>query len=227
MTEGIRILLVDDHPVVREGVRAMLTAEEDLHVVAEAASGHAAVTMAENHRPDVVLMDLRMPDGDGVEATRRIRDANPGCHVVALTTYDTDTDIVQAVEAGASGYLLKDTPRARLVAAVREAVRGETVLAPGVAHRLAAGVRRRRGTVAGPAERLTERETAVLRLASRGHTNAAIGRELCISSTTVKTHLARACAKLGASDRTAAVARALQRGLLEPPAPEGGAGGVD
>ncbi|PDP84926.1 DNA-binding response regulator [Glycomyces fuscus] len=206
----IRVLLVDDHPVVREGIRGMLAAEADLTVVGEAASGPEAVVRASELEPDVVLMDLRMPGGDGVEATERIRAGRPGAHVLVLTTYDTDGDILRAVEAGATGYLLKDTPRAELAEAVRAAARGETVLTGRLAGKLFTGMRQR----SEPAAALSPRETQVLRLASEGHTNAAIGRALHISATTVKTHLMRVYDKLGVSDRTAAVSQAIRRGLL-------------
>jgi DNA-binding NarL/FixJ family response regulator len=208
----IRVLLVDDHPVVREGVRGMLSAEADLEVVGEAASGHEAVTATRNLQPDVVLMDLRMPGGDGVQATERILRHSPECRVLVLTTYDTDADILRAVEAGAAGYLLKDTPRIELAEAVRAAMRGETVLAPAVAGKLVSGMRVRR-----EAPQLTEREIDVLRLAAEGLSNAEIGRTLFISATTVKTHLMNSFAKLGVSDRTAAVTTAMRLRLLPTP----------
>jgi DNA-binding NarL/FixJ family response regulator len=208
----IRVLLADDHPVVRAGVTGMLAGEPGLAIVGEASSGEEALAMARALRPDVILMDLRMPGGDGVSATARIRAELPGTAVLVLTTWDTDADILRAVEAGAAGYLLKDLPRADLAAAIRAAARGETVLAPAVAGRLL--TRMRGGT---PAEALSRREAAVLSLAARGLTNAEIGRELFISEATVKTHLARASAKLGVSGRTATVARAMQLGALPPP----------
>lgn len=206
----IRVLLVDDHPVVREGIRGMLGAEEDLLIVGDAASGPEAVARVRALEPDVVLMDLRMPGGDGVEATELIRDEHPKVHVLVLTTYDTDTDILRAVEAGATGYLLKDTPRAELAEAVRTAARGETVLTGRLAGKLVTGMRWR----AEPPAPLSPREVEVLRLAAEGRTNAAIGRVLHISTTTVKTHLMRAYDKLGVGDRTAAVTQAIRRGLL-------------
>jgi DNA-binding NarL/FixJ family response regulator len=207
----LAVLIVDDHPVVREGLRGMLAAEPAIQVVAEAASGAEAVVMARRHRPDVVLMDLRMPSGDGVQATAGIIAAVPGTRVVVLTTYETDADIVRAVEAGATGYLLKDTPRQDLVAAIRAAARGETVLGPAVAGRLISHLRR------PPVEPLSGRETEVLTLVARGETNADIGRALFISEATVKTHLLRAFGKLGVSDRTAAVTRAIELGMLPAP----------
>ncbi|MDI2130246.1 response regulator transcription factor [Yinghuangia seranimata] len=207
----IRLLLADDHPVVREGLAGMLTNEPDLEVVGAAEDGAAAVALAAELRPDVVLMDLRMPGTDGVTATGRITRELPGVRVLILTTYDTDTDIVRAVEAGAAGYLLKDTPRAELAAAVRAAARGETVLAPPVAAKLVTRMR------APARESLSPRETQVLGLVARGLTNAEIGRELYIGEATVKTHLLRAFAKLGVDDRTAAVTVAMEQGLLPRP----------
>jgi DNA-binding NarL/FixJ family response regulator len=208
---SIRVLLADDHPVVLTGLTGMLAGEAGLEIVGEAGSGEEAVAMARALRPDVILMDLRMPGGDGVTATRRIRAELPGTAVLVLTTFDTDADILRAVEAGAAGYLLKDLPRADLAAAIRAAARGETVLAPAVAGRL---LTRMRDGNAG--EGLSRRETAVLGLAARGLTNAEIGRELFIGEATVKTHLMRASAKLGVSGRTATVARAMQLGALPP-----------
>lgn len=207
----IRVLLADDHPVVREGLNGMLSADPGTEVVGEAGSGAEAVALARACRPDVVLMDLRMPGGDGVEAIRRITAELPATRVMVLTTYDTDADILRAVEAGASGYLLKDTPRAVLADAIRATARGETVLAPQVARRLVSRARQPQR------ESLTPRETAVLALAARGLTNAEIGRELFISEATVKTHLLRTFTKLGVSGRTAAVTRAIETGLLPSP----------
>lgn len=209
----IRVLLADDHPVVRAGLRGMLAAESDIEVIAEAGSGAEAAALATNHRPDVILMDLRMPHGDGVEAISQLRASGSPARIIVLTTYDTDSDIIRAVEAGATGYLLKDTPRTDLVQAIRAAARGETVLAPIVAGRLVTRVRSR-----GPQpEALSARETEVLALVARGLTNAAIGRALFVSEATVKTHLTRACAKLGVAGRTAAVTKAMEIGALPPP----------
>ena len=207
----IRVLLVDDRPVVREGIRGMLDAEADLSIVGEAASGPESVARVAELDPDVVLMDLRMPGGDGVEATERIRVEFTDVHVLVLTTYDTDRDILRAVEAGATGYLLKDTPRAELADSVRSAARGETVLSGRLAGKVLTGIRRQEGP-----ERpvLSPRESEVLRLAAEGRTNAAIGSALHISAMTVKTHLVRIYEKLGVSDRTAAVSRAIRRGLF-------------
>ena len=204
----IRVLLADDHPVVREGLRGMLAAESGIDVVGEAGSGDEAVARALELRPDVILMDLRMPRGDGVSAIERITKDRPEARIVVLTTYDTDADILRAVEAGAAGYLLKDTPRAELIRAIQAAARGETVLAPTVAGRLMTRMR-------GPRpEALSAAQTQVLALAARGMTNAEIGRTLFVSEATVKTHLVRACAKLGVSGRTAAVTKAIETGAL-------------
>lgn len=205
----IRVLLADDHPVVREGLAAMLSAEPDLDVVGQASSGPRAEALSAELRPDIVLMDLRMPEGGGVESIERMTAAGLPCRVIVLTTYETDGDILRAVEAGAAGYLLKDVARAELADAVRAAARGETVLAPSIAARL---VDRLRSRPERP--RLSERETAVLRLVAEGCTNADIGRRLFIGESTVKTHLLRAFAKLGVADRTAAVTSAMRHGLL-------------
>ena len=208
---AIRVVLADDHPIVREGLRGMLAAEPGIEVVAEAASGAEAVAVAARYRPDVVLMDLRMPGGDGVTATAKILAATPGARVVVLTTYETDADIVRAVEAGAVGYLLKDTPVAELSQAIRAAARGETVLAPSVAQRLVSHVRQPRRDL------LSGRETEVLALVARGLTNAEIGQQLSITEATVKTHLIRSFSKLGVNDRTAAVTSAIALGAIASP----------
>jgi DNA-binding NarL/FixJ family response regulator len=208
MTAATTVLLVDDHPVVREGLRGMIDAEVDLTVVGEAGSGAEAVAMAESLRPDVVLMDLRMPEVDGVTATERILAALPDTRIVVVTTYESDTDILRAVEAGAAGYLLKDASRSELADAVRDAARGKTVLAPTVADRLVRFVRQ------PVSASLSTREIEVLALVATGKTNAEIGRALHISEATVKTHLLRTFNKLGVSDRTAAVTTAMSLGLL-------------
>lgn len=204
------VLVVDDHPVVRDGLRSMIDSQDDLDVVAAAPDGSTALAAIARHEPDVVLMDLRMPGLDGVEATRRIRAQHPGVRVLVLTTYDDDDDIVRAVEAGATGYLLKDVPRQALFDAVRRAARGETVLAPAVATKLMRQLHK-------PAQdMLTDRELDVLRLVAKGLTNKAIASQLRVSEATVKTHLVRAFTKLDVNDRTAAVMAALERGLLKP-----------
>jgi DNA-binding NarL/FixJ family response regulator len=203
----IRLLVVDDHPVVRAGIVGLLGGEADLVVVGEAADGDTALALARELQPDVVLMDLRMPGTDGVTATGLVLRAVPTTRVVVLTTYETDADILRAVEAGATGYLLKDTTREALVEGVRAASRGETVLAPSVARRLVSQVRT-------GAERLTDRELEVLGAVARGLSNPQIGAELFIAEATVKTHLLRIFTKLGVDDRTRAVTVAMERGML-------------
>jgi DNA-binding NarL/FixJ family response regulator len=216
----IRLLLVDDHPIVREGLRAVLAAEPDFEVVGECGSGDDAVRSATELHPDLVLMDLRMPGLDGASATKRILATVPGIRVLVLTTYDDDRHILAAIEAGAAGYLLKDTPRHVLTEAVRDAAAGRTVLAPPVAARLVTRVRH-------PTEpTLTPREIDVLRRVALGRSNKQVAKELFIGETTVKTHLLRAYAKLGVDDRTAAVTTAIARGILpsprdDPAGPEG------
>ncbi len=210
----VTVLIVDDHPVVREGMRGMLAGEDDIEVIGEAGDGAQAAVLARSLKPDVVLMDLRMPGTDGVEATKLIVGASePGAGpaVVVVTTYDTDLDILRAVEAGARGYLLKDTPRADLIRAVRAAAGGATVLAPVVAAKLLG-----RGNAPAHQE-LTARELEVLGLVAVGKTNSEIGEALYIGEATVKTHLLHAFAKLGVDDRTAAVTTAIARGLLPAP----------
>ncbi|WSA22418.1 response regulator transcription factor [Streptosporangium subroseum] len=186
----------------------MLYDAPELTIVGEAASGSAALTAARDLTPDVILMDLRLPDGDGVSATAAIRAELPGIRVVILTTYETDGDILRAVEAGAVGYLLKDTSPADLAQAVRAAARGETVLSPSIAAKLLDRVRQPRP------ETLSRREVEVLQLVAQGLTNADIGRALFITEATVKTYVVRIFAKLDVSDRTAAVMAAMQAGIL-------------
>ncbi|WP_141580704.1 response regulator transcription factor [Actinomadura sp. WMMA1423] len=202
----LRIILVDDHTVMRAGLVALLAAEPGIEIVGEAGDGREAIALTERLRPDVALLDLRMPVLDGVAATAGI--VRHGTRVLVLTTYDTDTEIERAIEAGAIGYLLKDTTRDRLVEAIRAAARGETVLAPRVAERLVARMRRPE-----PAA-LTAREVEVLRAVADGLSNAEIGRRLVIAEATVKTHLLRVFAKLDVGDRTHAVVVAMDRGLL-------------
>ena len=204
----IRIVLVDDHPVVRAGIRGMLTGEADLAIVGEAENGRQAVQLAAALQPDVILMDLRMPERDGVAAIAELRALGVRGGVLVLTTYDTDADILRAVEAGATGYLLKDAPREELYRAVRGTERGEAVLAPSVAARLMLRVR------ADGTEGLSARELEVLTLVADGATNQAVARVLHISVATVKSHLIHIFSKLGVSDRTAAVTMALERGMI-------------
>ncbi|MEW2356046.1 response regulator transcription factor [Spirillospora sp. NPDC029432] len=204
----ITLLIVDDHPVVRDGLRGMFAAAPGFEVLGEAADGRAAVELAAELRPDVILMDLRMPGGGGVDAITELARRGLPSKVLVLTTYDTDTDTIPAIEAGATGYLLKDAPRDDLFNAVRAAAEGRTVLSPAIASRLVSRVREpRSGSLSG-------RELEVLRLVSRGTGNREIATELFISEATVKTHLTHIYAKLDVSDRAAAVATAYERGLL-------------
>ncbi|MFB6718527.1 response regulator [Kribbella sp. NPDC056345] len=208
----IRVLVVDDHPVVRSGLIGMLSVTDDITVVGEAGDGSEALALVESTRPDVVLMDLRMPRTDGVTATGAIASGYPETKVLVLTTYDTDTDILHAVEAGATGYLLKDTPHAELLDGIRAAARGETVLAPPVAARLMSRLR-----TPSAAAQPSPRELQVLAAVARGLSNAEIGRELYIGEATVKTHLQRLFTKLDVDDRTRAVTVAIELGLLPNP----------
>ena len=208
MSDPIRLLIVDDHPVVRNGLLGMFAGDPEFEVVGEAADGAEAVAYAQALDPDVVLMDLRMPGMDGVAAIRKLAALAVRARVLVLTTYDTDSDVLPAVEAGATGYLLKDTPRTELLRAVRAAARGEAVLSPTVATKLL-------GQVRAPAkDDLSKRELEVLGLIAKGATNREAAAKLFISEATVKTHLLHLYAKLGVSDRAAAVATAFARGLL-------------
>ena len=198
----IRVLVVDDHPVVRSGIAGMLAPETDIEVCGEAASGVEAVAVVPRSRPDVVLMDLRMPGGGGADAIARL----PDVPVVVLTTYQDDDDLLRALDLGAVGCLLKDAPRSELCSAVRTAAAGGRVPVPaGVLARMAARA---------DARELSPRECEVLRLVAAGRTNAEIGARLYITESTVKTYLTRVFAKLGVGDRTAAVITAMDRGLL-------------
>jgi DNA-binding NarL/FixJ family response regulator len=204
----IRLLIVDDHPVVRDGLRGLFADDPDFQVVGEAANGAEAVARVERGGADVVLMDLRMPEMSGVEAITRLRRTAPGVRVLVLTTYDTDSDVLPAIEAGATGYLLKDAPREELIRAVRAAFAGEAVLSPAVARRLMGQVRK------PPPEALSQRELEVLALIADGATNREAAAKLFVSEATVKTHLLHAYEKLGVRDRAAAVAEAYRRRLL-------------
>ncbi|TYP89027.1 response regulator [Blastococcus xanthinilyticus] len=209
MPGTIRIVVADDHPVVRDGLRSMLAGVPDFEVVGEAASGPEAVAQVRATDPDVVLMDLRMPGGGGVDAVRALRAEGLRAAVLVLTTYDTDSDTIAAIEAGATGYLLKDTPAERLFEAVRATAVGETVLSPAVVGRLASHVR-----TPSAAGSLSARERQVLALVAQGTSNRAIAEELFVSEATVKTHLVHVYEKLGVRDRAAAVATAYERGIL-------------
>jgi DNA-binding NarL/FixJ family response regulator len=205
----IRLLIVDDHPVMRDGLRGLFANDPDFEVVAEAGDGAEAVRQAERQEVDVILMDLRMPGTGGVDAIIRLRELKNPARVLVLTTFDTDRDVLPAIEAGATGYLLKDAPRDELIRAVRSAHAGQSVLAPSIAGALMGRV----GTTEPGS--LSPRELEVLRLVAAGATNQAAGRELLVSEATIKTHLIHVYAKLGVRDRAAAVATAYKRGLLD------------
>jgi DNA-binding NarL/FixJ family response regulator len=206
--EKIKILMADDHPVVRAGIRGMLETQPEFEVIAEAENGREAFEQIGKLKPDVVLMDLRMPEMDGVEAIGKIKEKYPNINILVLTTYDTDADIVRAVEAGATGYLLKDAPREELFRAVRATAKGETVLAPVVAARLMGKVRDH------GEQALSAREIDVLMLVARGASNQDVAEKLYVSTATVKSHLIQIYQKLGVSDRTAAVTTAIERGII-------------
>jgi len=202
----IRLLVADDHAIVRDGLTAMMEQHDDISVVAEAADGREAVEQFRRHRPDVTLMDLRMPGMDGVEAIVTIRGEFPDAHILVLTTYDGDEDIYRGLHAGALGYLLKDAGRDRLVEAIRAVHAGRTHLAPEVAAKLAERMR---------APNLTAREREVLHLLARGMSNGEVAAALFITEATVKTHVNSILGKLDVSDRTQAVTTALKRGLVQ------------
>jgi DNA-binding NarL/FixJ family response regulator len=210
MERPIRVLVADDHNIVRAGIRELLSDEPDIEVVGEARNGRDAVDIALARRPDVVVMDINMPELSGVEATRQIRAAAPEIYILVLTSYQDDPYIYGLLDAGATGYILKTAEDQDIVRAVRATASGQSVIDPAVAPRLIARLTR----PAAASDTLTERELAVLRLASRGQTNKQIGVELQISDRTVQNHLANIYAKLGAASRTEAVTAALQRGLI-------------
>ncbi len=201
----IKILIADDHPVVREGLTAMIQRQPDMHVVAEAETGRQATELALLHKPDVVLMDLRMPEMGGVEVTATLRQRLPRCRVIVLTTYDGDQDIVRALQAGARAYLLKDVFRADLLAAIRAVHGGESRIPAAVAQRLAEHI-------VNPG--LTPRELEVLRLMAGGHSNREIARTLFVTESTIKGHVNNIFSKLGVRHRTHAVTLALKRGII-------------
>ncbi|GAB2588804.1 response regulator [Kribbella endophytica] len=204
----IRLIIVDDHPIVRDGLRGIFASDPAFDVVGEAGDGAEALTIAAQHRPDVVLLDLRMPGLSGADLIRALRAQQPTVRILVLTTFDDDTEIHAAIDEGATGYLLKDTPRAELRRAVEATARGESVLSPTVAHALT-----QRSTTPEH-QKLSPRELEVLTLVARGTTNREIATRLFITEATVKTHLIHLYAKLEAKDRAAAVAIAFQRGLL-------------
>jgi DNA-binding NarL/FixJ family response regulator len=204
----VKVVIVDDHPVVRDGLRGMFAGDDRFTVLGEAGDGREALAVTDAVAPDVVLMDLRMPVMDGVSTIRELKARGSAARVLVLTTYDTDSDVLPAIKAGATGYLLKDTPREELFRAVLAAHRGESVLSPAVAGRLM-------GQLRSPAkEPLSQREIEVLTLIARGCSNRETAKRLFISEATVKTHLLHAYAKLGVRDRAAAVATAIEQGLI-------------
>lgn len=208
MSERIRVVIADDHEVVRAGLQGMLANQPDFEVIGEAANGAEAVALAERLLPDVVLMDLRMPELDGVGAITAIKTRQPDIRIVVLTTYDSDADILRAVEAGATGYLLKDAPREELFRAIRAAALGQSILAPAIVAKLMK-------QFGAPArEPLSDREIEVLSLVARGASNKEVAAQLWISEATVKSHLIHIFGKLGVADRTAAVTVAMERGIL-------------
>ncbi|WP_432976547.1 response regulator [Dactylosporangium sp. CA-233914] len=216
----IRVVLVDDQPLARAGLRVMLSAEPDLEVVAEAANGAEALGVARLHRPDVMIMDVRMPGVDGIEATRRVTAAVAGVRVLVLTTFDVDEYVFSALRAGASGFLLKDAEPEALIDAVRVVARGDALLDAAATRKLvAAFVRRPAGRSAEAVRalgRLTEREREVVRLVAQGLTNDEIGTRLGISAATARTHVSRSIVKVGARDRVQLVVYAYRWGLVEP-----------
>ncbi len=211
--EPISVLIVDDHPVVRQGLRTFLDLQADMEIVAEAGDGEEAVAKAQQHLPDVVLMDLVMPGVDGIEATRRIRALSPSTKVIALTSFADDANVFPTVKAGAAGYLLKDAQPQELAEAIRRVHRGEALLHPAVAAKLMQEVAQERPRA--PGEQLTERELEVLRHVARGMSNKEIAEALVLSEKTVKTHVSNILQKLHLADRTQAALFAVKQGLAE------------
>jgi NarL family two-component system response regulator LiaR len=214
MAELISVLLVDDHSMVREGVRAFLVTQPDLTVVGEAGSGEEAIKLAEKHVPDVILMDLIMPRMDGVEATRRVKQVSPRSQVVVLTSYHEDEHIFPALKAGALSYLLKDVSAQELAAAVRSAAAGEAVLHPRVAVRVIQELQGRRGDALNPFTELSERELEVLKLIADGMSNAEMAAKLVLSEKTIKGHVSNILSKLHLVDRTQAAVYAWREGIV-------------
>lgn len=215
MTEQIRILLVDDQALFREGLRTLLSLQRDFDIVGEAGNGDEAVRAVALVHPNVVLMDMRMPVMDGVAATRALREAAPAVRVIALTTFDDDEYVFEALRAGAAGYLLKDTPSEKLVEAIRAAARGESFLQPSIAAKVVAEFSRMSAPKPEPlVEPLSERETDILRLLAAGSSNKEIGATLFITEGTVKNHITNILGKLGVRDRTQAALKARELGLL-------------
>ena len=209
----ITLLIVDDHPIVRDGLSGMFATDPGFQVLGEASDGAEAIRLAQTLKPDVILMDLRMPGMDGLAAIKELARLRLPAKVLVLTTYDTDNYVLPAIEAGATGYLLKDAPRAELLRAVQAAAAGQAVLSPAVATRLVTRVR------TPEEDPLSQRELEVLELVAAGTTNREAAAKLFISEATVKTHLLNIYTKLGVSDRAAAVAEAFNRGLMTPNRP--------
>lgn len=212
----IRVVVADDQPLVRTGLRMILSAEPDIEVVAEAADGDAAIAAVLEHRPDVVLMDVRMPGTDGIEATRAVTAGEDPPRVLVLTTFDLDEVVYAALRAGASGFLLKDAPEERLTTAIRVVADGGSLFAPSVTRRLIEEFSRREPETTVDLSGLTEREVDVLRLMARGLSNREIGAELYVTENTVKTHVARVLTKLAVRDRVQAVVAAYESRLVRP-----------
>jgi DNA-binding NarL/FixJ family response regulator len=211
MPQPIRLIIVDDHPVVRDGLKGMFANQPEFEIAAEAENGIQALTLCLQHHPQVVLMDLRMPMMDGVTAISHLRREQPEIHVLVLTTYDSDAEIMKAIEAGATGYILKDAPREELYRAIRATALGQSYLSPSVATRLM-------GQLRSPAQdSLSPRELDVLTWVARGASNKEIAQHLHISEATVKSHLLHIFEKLGVNDRTQAVTCAVQKGLIQLP----------
>jgi len=211
----IRVLVVDDQAMVRAGFRLLLADEDDIEVVAEASNGLEAVSQAARHHPHVVLMDIRMPELDGLEATRRIVGSDPESRILILTTFDLDEYVYRALQAGASGFVLKDDPPEQLISAVRTVAAGDALLSPSVTRRVISQFTRVRQEPPPAVGTLTPRELDVFRLITKGYSNAEIGRDLFISDTTVKTHVTRVLQKLALRDRAQAIVLAHQTGLFE------------
>ncbi|MFC2002111.1 response regulator [Chloroflexota bacterium] len=209
----IKILIADDHPVVREGLSTMLSREQDIQVVGEAENGTEAIKKAGELQPDIILMDLRMPEIDGVEAMRQIKVKNPDMKFIVLTTYDNDEYIFKGIEVGARAYLLKDAPREELFKAIRAIYRGESLIQPAVAGKVLDRLAELSRQVRAP-ERLSEREVEVLILIAKGTGNKLIATSLCIGESTVKTHIQSIFQKLEVNDRTEAVTEAIKKGII-------------
>lgn len=217
MPEQIRVLIADDHPLVRLGIRQYLESADDIVVLGEAADGNQAVALVEKHKPDVLLLDINMPGMTGIEVTQCLKDTHPNVRILILTAYDDDPYVFSLLQAGANGYLIKNCEIDELQRAVRSVYIGKTVLSPTVADKIVSQIRRNspiQQTVQNSIDELTSRELEILRLAARGFTNKAIGQEMGISDRTAQGHLANIYAKLSVASRTEAVTEAMKRGLI-------------